>query len=110
MSEEITDLTTENFDEMTAKGNWVIDFWAEWCGPCRMLKPIFEETAKEMKGKKVKFGKINIDNQSEIAEAFEVMSIPTLIFLENQKQINRVTGLMQKDELVHAVKSSFRGI
>ncbi|MEK6928227.1 MAG: thioredoxin [Nanoarchaeota archaeon] len=103
MSEHYTELTSKDFDSKTKKGKWVLDFWATWCGPCRMLAPVFEEVAKEMKSK-VNFGKIDIDGQQELAEKFEVMSIPTLIFLKDGKIVERIAGLISKDELISLSK------
>ncbi len=107
MSEHAIQLTSDNFNELTLKGNWVIDFWAEWCMPCKMMSSIFEEAAKEFKGK-VKFGKINVDEESDLAQKFEIMGIPAVIFLKNKKEVNRVIGLMQKSELIDTLESIFK--
>lgn len=106
MSENIAELTSNNFEERTSKGNWVVDFWAAWCGPCKMMAPVFEETAKEMKGK-VSFGKVDVDSESDLAQLYGVMSIPTLIFFKNGKVINRAVGLIDKDSLKEAAAESF---
>ena len=83
---EIITLTSKNFEQEVMQSNKpvLIDFWAGWCGPCRMLSPIVDEVAKEVGGK-IKVGKVNIDEQQEIAKGFEVMSIPTLVLIENGK-------------------------
>ena len=76
-------ITNENYAEVLASGQpVVIDFWAEWCGPCKMQAPIFHALADKLEGK-VKFGKVNVDEESELATQFAVMSIPTLILFEN---------------------------
>lgn len=72
----------------------LIDFWASWCGPCRMLSPIVEELAGELK--EVKVGKVNVDEQPELARQFDVMSIPTLVLLKDGKVVQRSVGLKPK--------------
>jgi thioredoxin 1 len=81
----------------------VVDFWAVWCGPCRIMAPIIDEVARELKGK-VKFGKVNVDEEGELAERFEVMSIPTLIFFKKGRQVERITGAIEEDELMDIIK------
>lgn len=106
MSENITELTSDNFDSKTSKGKWVIDFWAPWCGPCKMMTPHFEAAAKDMHGK-VNFAKVNLDENQDIAEKFEVMSIPTLVFMNDGEQVNRASGAMPKDEIKKLAEESF---
>jgi thioredoxin 1 len=106
MSKEVVELNSKNFDDFIAKGNCVVDFWAEWCGPCKMLKPIFENTAKEMKGK-VKFGKINVENEQELAERFMVMSIPALLFFKSGENVERLNGAVPKEDIIKAVNRVF---
>jgi len=106
MSKNTIDLNDENFDKEIEKGNWIIDFWAEWCGPCRMMAPHFEEAAKQLK-EKVKFGKVDVENAQELAQRFMVMSIPTIIFFKNGEQVNRTSGAMPSDEIVAACNESF---
>ena len=107
MKEDINILDIKNFDEQTKKGNWIIDFWAEWCGPCKMMLPEFEKAAQEMKGK-VKFGKINVDEVYDLAQRFEVMSIPTMILLKNGKEVDRTIGALQKSEIINISNRTFR--
>ncbi|MEW6408108.1 MAG: thioredoxin [Patescibacteria group bacterium] len=76
----------------------VLDFYADWCGPCQILAPILEEVAKEFE-EKVKVGKINVDKSPDLATKFQVMSIPTLIFLKNGEKVNEAMGAMEKEEL-----------
>ena len=76
----------------------LVDFYADWCGPCKMLSPILEEIASEL-GEKVKVGKLNVDESNDLAFEYEVMSIPTLILFENGKVVDRLTGLRSKDEI-----------
>ena len=76
----------------------MLDFWAEWCGPCRMLGPVVEDIAKEYEGS-VKVGKINVDEESELAAAFRVASIPTVVVIKNGKVVNTSVGYKPKEEL-----------
>lgn len=99
------ELKTEDFDKTISKGDWIVDFWAEWCGPCRMMSPILDEAAKKMKG--VKFGKVNVDSEQDLAQTYEVMSIPTLIFFKNGEIVNRVVGLQEVEDLEEVAKQSF---
>ncbi len=86
-----------NFNEISKKyRNLIIDFWAEWCAPCKAMAPIIEELAKEYAGK-IAFGKINVDENPNIAARFFIMSIPTLVFFKNEKELNRITGLVPKE-------------
>jgi len=92
-------INNENFNEIIKKyNNLIIDFWAEWCGPCMIIAPIIEELAKEYAGKIV-FGKINVDENQEIAAKFLIMSIPTLIFFKNGREVNRIIGLIPKENI-----------
>ena len=106
MPEIIKELNEKNFDEFASKGKCIVDFWAEWCGPCKMLRPVFEETAKEMK-EKVKFGKVDIDSMQELAERFGVMSIQTLIFFKDGEQVEMNTGFVDKKKLGELIKRAF---
>lgn len=93
----ITHLNSENFAKETAKGLVVVDFFAEWCGPCKSFAPIFEAASKEYKG--VKFGKLNLDESPSVADKHGVRSIPTIIFFKNGKELERSIGFMSGDEL-----------
>ena len=101
----VTVLDSGNFDSFVEKGDVVIDFWAAWCGPCKVLDPIVEELSGEMKD--VKFGSVDVDKQQELAQRFQVMSIPTLLYFKDKEQVNRTTGAMPKDELEKVIKDSF---
>ncbi|MFA6073746.1 MAG: thioredoxin [Candidatus Woesearchaeota archaeon] len=98
-------LTAKNFKEQIAKGNTIVDFWAEWCGPCKMLGPIFEELSKEIKN--VKFAKVNIDDSQEIASEHAVRGIPTMILFKNGEEIDRIVGLNSKDALKRKIENAF---
>jgi len=106
MSENAIELTSSNFVKETSKGKWVIDFWAEWCGPCKMMGPHFDAVALEMKGK-VKFAKVNVDENQDISERFEIMSIPTMVFLNDGDQVNRASGAMPKEQIKRLAEESF---
>lgn len=103
---EITAVTTENYEQeiMKADKPVVIDFWAEWCGPCRMFAPEFEECAEEMSGD-VKFVKINVDDNMTLAQKFKVMSIPTIAILKDGTQVSKNTGALSKKELADMIKA-----
>ncbi len=81
----------------------MVDFWAEWCGPCRVLGPIVEELAKEWEGK-MKVGKVNVDENNALAGKYEVQGIPSLIFFKGGEVVHRSVGLKMKDELNEEIK------
>ncbi len=85
-------LTDENFEETIKEGVTLVDFYADWCGPCRMLTPVIEEVASEMQGQAT-FGKVDIDHSNKTAGQFQVTSVPTLILFKNGKEVNRLVGL-----------------
>lgn len=95
-------ITKENFEAevMNSDRPVLIDFWAPWCGPCRMLSPSISEIAEEY-GDKVKVCKVNVDEQGELASTFGVMSIPTLVVIKEGKIVNSVTGVRPKDQIVN---------
>lgn len=92
-------ITKENFDAavLQAKGTVLLDFWATWCGPCRMLSPIVDQVAAEHADLKV--GKVNVDEQPELASQFNVMSIPTLIVFKDGQKVNESVGLIPKESV-----------
>lgn len=93
-------ITKENFEKevMNSDKPVLIDFWASWCSPCRMVSPIVEELANELTDKKV--GKINIEEQPELAEAFSVMSIPTLMVIKDGKVVSKSVGARPKQAIL----------
>ena len=92
-------ITKENFDSevLKAEGMVLVDFWATWCGPCRMLSPIVDEVASERPD--VKVGKINVDEQPELAQQFGIMSIPTLLVFKNGEKVQESVGLIPKEKV-----------
>ncbi|MCD4820166.1 MAG: thioredoxin [Candidatus Cloacimonetes bacterium] len=91
------EISTANFKEIIAEGITVVDFWAPWCGPCRMLTPPLEELSEEMPN--VKFVKLNIDNNPEVAMEYGVMSIPTIIFFKDGEQKDTQIGVIPKEKI-----------
>ena len=89
----------KNFDEeiLNNKGLSIVDFWAPWCGPCRMFSPVFEKVSKDTDN--IKFYKLNVDNNREIAKKCGVMSIPTIILFDKGKEVKRNIGLLNEEEL-----------
>ena len=100
-------LTENNFNDEVLKASLpvLVDFWAEWCGPCRMIAPIVDEIAKEHEGK-LKVGKLNVDDAQEIAVKYNVMSIPTLMFFKQGKPVDMVVGALGKEQLISRVKKN----
>lgn len=100
MSDKAMEITNVNFDEKVTGSTApvLIDFWAEWCAPCRMLSPVIDEVADTYKGKAV-VAKVNIDEQVELAQKFGVMSIPTLLLFKDGKIVGRSVGVVGKDKI-----------
>lgn len=97
-------VTAENFDEevLNYKGKVLVDFWAEWCGPCMMLGPIIEEVSEEIDD--VKFCKVNCDEARDVALQFGIMTIPNLIVFENGEQVNQSIGYIEKEDVLNLIK------
>ena len=106
MSENMETLTDANFDEQVKSADVpvLVDFWAEWCGPCKMISPVLEEIAKEQAGK-IRIGKLNIDDNLDVTRRYEVMSIPTLILFKDGEPQARLIGAKPKAQLLEEISA-----
>jgi thioredoxin 1 len=98
------ELTTDTFSETTSAGTSVIDFWADWCGPCKALAPAFASAAQSMTGD-VTFAKLDVDSNPEIAKQYNVMSIPTILILKDGVELGRLIGARSTDQLINEVST-----
>ena len=96
----VIDITKNNFKQEVSdyKGTVLLDFWAVWCGPCRMVSPIVDEIAEERKD--IKVGKVNVDNQPELASIFKIMNIPTLLVIKDGEVVNKQIGAVPKEKIL----------
>ena len=94
----VTELTDQTFDEKTNNGVTFTDFWATWCGPCRMQSPVIEQLAEEM-GDKVFFSKVDVDANQETAAKFGIMSIPTMLIKKDGQVVDTIVGYHTKEQL-----------
>lgn len=99
---DVAALTTDNFETTVGEGITLVDFWAEWCGPCKMIGPLIDEIAGEYEGK-AKVAKVDIDDQPDLAARFNVSSIPTLLVLKNGEEAKRFVGVTPKAALCEAL-------
>ena len=106
-SEKIVNLNADNFTDEVENSTVpvLVDFWAAWCGPCRMIGPIVDQLADEFDGK-VKVAKLNVDDNGELAARFNVMSIPALLLFQNGEVVNQMVGARPKGELVKMLQSA----
>lgn len=101
-SQHFTVLTEENFKQGVGSGITLVDFYADWCGPCRMLTPVLEEVAKDVAGN-AKIAKIDIDQAQRIASTYQVTSIPTLILFKDGNEVGRLVGLRDRETIVEFI-------
>lgn len=99
MSESIKNLSEQEFDSFVAEGNIVVDFWAPWCGPCRMQGQILDQAAQDLTTAGIKVGKVNVDQETALAARFGVSSIPTLLIFKDGKLSKTLIGIQQADSL-----------
>ena len=100
------ELTDSNFEELVLKSDKpvLVDFWAEWCGPCRMVGPVVEELSKEYDGKAV-IGKLNVDNNAQVSMKYGIRSIPTILFFKNGNVVDQVVGALPRAEYERRLKT-----
>ena len=103
---EILELTQQDFDKTISTGVVLVDFFATWCGPCRMMAPIISQVAQKLEGK-AKVYKLDVDKAPEIASRFGVMSIPTLIFFKDGKEASRLIGVQQEGKIIEEIEKLF---
>ena len=98
-------ITDANFEELLGTGKpMVLDFWAEWCGPCRMVSPIIDELAQEYEGR-VTIGKINVDENGDVVGRVGIRNIPTVIFFKNGEMVDKIVGATSKDKFKEKVEN-----
>ncbi len=105
MSGKIVDITNDSFQESVLKSDKpvIVDFWASWCGPCRMVAPIMEELADDYEDK-VQVAKVNVDDQGELAAQFRIMSIPTVLIFKDGQIAEKIVGARGKGEFVELIE------
>lgn len=101
MAENLIEFTDQNFEKEVIASDLpvLVDFWAEWCGPCKVIGPVVEEISNDYAGR-VKVGKLNVDHNSQTAMKYGIRSIPSLLFLKNGKVVNQIVGAVQKSSIV----------
>jgi thioredoxin 1 len=105
MAEGVLELNDDTFEDETKQGVTLVDFWAPWCGPCKMLTPIIEGIAAKI-GDKAKITKVNIDDSPKVASKFGIRSIPTVVILKNGETVEQLVGLRKETDLLAAIDSA----
>ena len=103
-NDKIPELTKSEFESFSKQGLVLVDFFAEWCMPCMMMAPIIDEMSEKFRGK-IKFGKVNVDENQEIAQRFNVRSIPTFVLFNDGEILEQFTGAVPEDELDNKLRS-----
>ncbi len=103
--EKILTLTDKNFQNQTKNKVVLVDFWAAWCGPCRMMAPVLNEIAGELKGNSC-VGKVNVEQYQSLAQKFKVRGIPTMVLFKNGAEVNRFVGIKSKEYLIKQIQSA----
>ena len=96
------DLTQDNFEATVNSGVSLVDFWAPWCGPCRMVAPVVEELAKEYDGKAL-VGKVDVDNNQDVSVEYGIRNIPTILFFKGGQVVDKVVGVVPKEKLAEKI-------
>ncbi len=107
MANNVIEITTENFENEVLKADVpvLVDFWAVWCGPCKMVSPIIDELADDFEGR-AKVGKVNVDEQMELAEKFKVMTIPTVMVFKNGEMVEKSVGAKAKADFAQMLENN----
>lgn len=105
--ESIVTLSDSNFDEVVTGADKpvLVDFWAEWCGPCKMIAPILDEIAEE-KGDAVQIAKVDVDKNPALSQKFQVRAIPTLLLFKNGEVVNQIVGMTSKGDLISKIEAA----
>jgi len=107
MADNLIEVNGENFDAVRQENSKIVmDCWADWCGPCRMLSPIVEKLAKEYAGK-VTFAKMDCDENQRLAQQLKIMAIPTLLFFKDGKVVDQIVGVVSKEEIEEVMGKHF---